>query len=404
MLHRMTVLIGSLEVPTDEADLQSLIESGALRERNDLDVKTALGATAGANKELARDLASFAVEGGLYIVGVDEKPVIHRTPQPLTGLKERVGHVARDAVHPPLRIDVREILASGNATDGYLVVIIPPSADAPHQADGRYWRRSAGGKVELLHEEVERIRAVRAIAKRDVSDLLEEAVQADPVTVTDRKTGHLFVVARPVAGVPRMLREALDRNFEQWIKADMVNAASSPSRWWPDLQHCWSSEPRLRSYSLFGDGFGPGRSLRADAKERGLLEVSVSDDGEIRLFCGRGSDLGPGIAGGSFIGEWIVGGLALRVVEIARAIAQKTDFRGDWDFGFALSGIGGARTALVLENPLAAVGATPFPHDGYRETTRSSASEIAADPLAVVERLTDDLFAVLNRGHFRFRP
>jgi len=48
MLHRMTVLVGSLEVPTDEADLQSLIESGALRERNDFDVKTARGATASA--------------------------------------------------------------------------------------------------------------------------------------------------------------------------------------------------------------------------------------------------------------------------------------------------------------------------------------------------------------------
>ena len=44
-------------------------------------------------------------------------------------------------------------------TDGYLVVIIPPSADAPHRADYRYWGRSAGGKVELRNEEVERITA-----------------------------------------------------------------------------------------------------------------------------------------------------------------------------------------------------------------------------------------------------
>ena len=30
----------------------------------------------------------------------------------------------------------------------------------------------------------------------------------------------------------------------------MVNAATSPSRWWPDLQHCWSSEPRMRAVTV----------------------------------------------------------------------------------------------------------------------------------------------------------
>lgn len=172
---------------------------------------------------------------------------------------------------------------------------------------------------------------------------------------------------------------------------------------WPDLQHCWSSEPRLRSCALFGDGFGPGRSVLPNAEERDLLEVIVSDGGEVRLFCGRGSDCGPGLDRSWFIGERIVSGLALRVVDIAGAIARKVDFRGDWDFGFALTGIKGARTALVLESSLAAVGATPFPHDDYREMTRGTATEVASDPLAVVERLTDDLFAVLSRGRFRLR-
>jgi hypothetical protein len=396
----MALHIGTLNLPADEAGLQSLVDSGALRERNALDIKTAIANTAGANKELARDLASFAVEGGLYIVGVDEKPAIHLVPQPLAGLKERIGNVAKDAVHPALRIDTHEILAAGSITDGYLVVIIPPSADAPHQADYRYWGRSAAGKVELRNEEVERIRAERKVVRQEIDSYLEAAVAADPVPASSRQTGHLFVVARPVAGVPRMLRDALTIPFEAWIKAEMVNAATSPSRWWPDLRHCWSAEPKLRGYALFGDGFGSGRAVLAGAEERGLLEVFVSDDGEVRLFSGRGSDQA---RGDWYIGEWIVAGLALRVVEIARAIAQKADFRGDWDFALALTGIRGARSSQVIENPLSGVVATPFPEDGYRETTRARAAEITTDPLAVVERLNGPLFDVLTRGRFSLR-
>lgn len=397
----MTLRVGTLEIPTDEGGLQSQIDSGALRERNSLDIKTTIAGTAGANRELARDLASFAVEGGLYIVGVDEKPAIHLVPQLLAGLKERIGNVARDAVRPSLRIDAHEILAAGSTTDGYLVVIIPPSQDAPHQADYRYWGRSAAGKVELRHEEVERIRAGRLTVRKEIDAFLDEAVSADPVPARARTTGHLFVVARPVAGVPRMLRDALGTQFEPWIKAEMVNAASSPARWWPDLQHCWLSEPRLRGFALFGDGFGAGRSLQPNAEERGLLEVIVSDDGEVRLFSGRGSDQ---VRAAWYIGEWIVGGLTLRVAEIANAIAEKADFRGDWDFGVALTGIRGARSSQVIENPFS-LGqvATAFPEGEFRETTRGGAAEIAADRLAVVERLTDPLFAVLNRGRFSLR-
>jgi hypothetical protein len=401
----VAVLIGSQLVPTDEAEIKALIDSGALRERNGLDIKSALATVPAANKELSRDLASFAVEGGLYIVGVAEKPTIQLAKQALAGLKEHVGNVAKDAVRPPLRVDVREVLAAGSASDGYLVVIIPPGPDAPHQADYRYWGRSAAGKVELRHEEVERIRAGRVSVRRDVLELLDETVRTDPVPARVRRNGHLFVVSRPVAGVPRMLRDKLGQQFEGWIKASMINAASSPSRWWPDLRHCWNAEPRMRAWALFGDGFLAGRAVAPAAREGGLLEVIVSDDGDIRLYCGRGSEAGPG-DNGLLIGEWIVAGLALRVVEIARAISMEVDFRGDWDIAMALTGVRDARSSLPLEDPLAfrAAFASPFPEDEYRCATRATALEVSSSQLAVVERLTEDLFAVLNRGAFRLRP
>jgi hypothetical protein len=52
---------------------------------------------------------------------------------------------------------------------------------------------------------------------------------------------------------------------------------------------------------------------------------------------------------------------------------------------------------------VAALGSAPFPDDEYRQTTRASATEIASDPIDAVERLTEDLLAVVNRGRFGFR-
>lgn len=45
---------------------------GLLDETHTLEIKREIAAGSGANKELARDLASFAIDGGTYIVGVDE--------------------------------------------------------------------------------------------------------------------------------------------------------------------------------------------------------------------------------------------------------------------------------------------------------------------------------------------
>jgi hypothetical protein len=43
-----------------------------LLEEVHIDIKREIPSGRGANRELARDLASFAIDGGLYIIGVDE--------------------------------------------------------------------------------------------------------------------------------------------------------------------------------------------------------------------------------------------------------------------------------------------------------------------------------------------
>jgi hypothetical protein len=397
----VTVTIGAFEVPTTEAELQAMLDHGELTERNALDVKRELASGAPANAELANDLASFAAEGGLYIIGVAERPVPGLTPQPLAGVRERIGNVGLNSVRPALRIDVREFFAAGSTTHGYLVVIVPRSPDAPHEANHKFWGRSAAGKVPLRHEEIERLRAARQAVRRGIEDALAEAIANDPTPPELRQGGHLFVVARPVAGIPRMLRTSVAGGWERWIKGTMVNGAMEPSgRWWPDIPQLYFAEPRPRGMALYGVGFLSGRRVAPTAAERELLEVALTDDGEIRLFCGRAAEAGPR-GEGWYLFEVIVSGLALRAAQVACVVADTCDFRGDWDFGLGVVGVRGAISGLVVANPLLYPAATPYPDDEYRSATRAAASELSAGPLAVVERLTEDLNAVLNRGSFR---
>ena len=59
-------------IPRSEADLTESISQGLLEETHYLELKREIAAGRGANKELARDLASLAVDGGTLLVGIGE--------------------------------------------------------------------------------------------------------------------------------------------------------------------------------------------------------------------------------------------------------------------------------------------------------------------------------------------
>ena len=90
----------------NEADIDAAIEGRLLEERHYLDLKELLKPSSGANKELAKDLASFAVDGGSYILGLAENKVqrtFTKKPVPLNGLAERIEQMAAMVPDPPLQ-------------------------------------------------------------------------------------------------------------------------------------------------------------------------------------------------------------------------------------------------------------------------------------------------------------
>jgi hypothetical protein len=120
-----------------EAELQQAMNNG-LTETHGIDFKRVVGASEGARKDFAQDVAALAVDGGVFIVGVDEPQggPIQLTPVDLTGEAERLIQIA--GMRPEEGVPVRTwtVPSSSGNNLGYLFIHVPPSPRAPHQVDG----------------------------------------------------------------------------------------------------------------------------------------------------------------------------------------------------------------------------------------------------------------------------
>jgi len=172
------------------------VEDDLLVESHYIDVKREAGASLGARKETARDLASFGMDGGALLIGLEEdKP--NRTwqpkPQPLAGLPERLEQIATATVDPPLFILTTVIPSRDDASRGYVHAEVPPSANAPHMVEGVYYGRGDKTRVRLSDAQVVAQHARRESLDALVGRLLDEEVARDPVPQPEQETGRLYL-------------------------------------------------------------------------------------------------------------------------------------------------------------------------------------------------------------------
>lgn len=83
--------------PRTIEDVQTAIDNGTMRERHWLDAKAEVGTSDSTKKGLAKDLASFANDGGGVLIGIREDKstqTLTVEPVPLDGLAETVDQVA----------------------------------------------------------------------------------------------------------------------------------------------------------------------------------------------------------------------------------------------------------------------------------------------------------------------
>ncbi|MGC5173271.1 helix-turn-helix domain-containing protein [Microbacterium sp. DT81.1] len=168
--------------PRTDSDIQLAITEGSLSETKYLDAKRESGDTNSARAETAKDMASFALDGGSLIIGVEEDKktgAFSLAPQPLAGLPEKLEQIAANRIDPPLFIRVTEIASASDPSRGYVLVEIPPSPTAPHMVDSRYFARGDRTTRKLTDAEVVRFHSQRHGQEERLGALLRDEIERE---------------------------------------------------------------------------------------------------------------------------------------------------------------------------------------------------------------------------------
>jgi hypothetical protein len=392
---------------SSEAELRAFLDSGAISESHHLEAKRMVAPGKGANLELARDLASLAVGGGVLLLGVDEDKqtgTFSLAPQPLRDLSERVEQVSQTRIAPRLTVRFQEIRSATDAEVGYLIVDVPPSPDAPHMVEGRYYGRGDKTKYVLADGEVRRIMGLSRDRRVRFRDRLAAEVERGPAPPHAPPEAHLFVVAAPSTGRPEMLHDALVRSgssLRDWGQTTLLGGApGAPPLWSPDAYNeSDRSDPVRLEPSANGIGmyhhqtFAPRITDSEDDEDiwpstLHLFRLEIDDDGTIHLFCGVVTEKGrdySSTAERRVTRTPLVAGLMARVVRTAVEVSNAVTYTGSWDIGLQLTNLRGAISSPdgwnVGESPVA------YSEDGYSAAGQFLVDELSRDEPTVVIRL-----------------
>ena len=369
-------------------DIVSSAQAGLFDENQWAELKEAVPASSKeANLELARDLASLAVDGGVLILGVQDRRgaagevVGVENPDQL---RNRISQVAAGTVSPPLSVTFATF-ATPEHDRKVLVVTVHASAGAPHMVDGRYWGRSADGKRVLHDIEVRRIWSFRSAELGSFEERLRQLVdEFDPIPPGDRAYGHYYLLAEPMArpfnppvgtaSITQLVRESLNVSPNWSPSLELVNreiphphglAASTlpTSEWTAEHEEFLASVLLTEASSVqvatgFGTRrFGP-RSWKDNEPDQRPIAISVGHVVE----------------------------LTYTLTQLcAHLSARHLAYEGTWRLGIYLDRLRGLLTTDAHQG--LSFAASMYPTAEYLRSTTAPAEEMGESTKAVVERL-----------------
>lgn len=380
-----------------ERDVVAALEDGLLEESHFLDFKREVKAGKAQNKETARDLAQFAIDGGTVLVGIDElgDGTLDRRPQLLDGLAERIEQIATTNVDPPLAVTARAIPTDADRTVGYLVVHVPASPVAPHMVENRYVARGDKTKRYLTDPEVLRLHAMRSVGELDALRLLQEEIQRDVFADGPVGNAHGFFVAQPMAGRAEMLLGLTDGPDYQGL-LDLTQAALRRSQvivgtvsrggFSPDLSDFTTYDRRPAGVAQSSHGIGPGRRIREGdgyTNRETAGELELLDNGGVRIYTARLSY--PDQEQTRLLIDSAVVGLAHRLVAIAQGVADQSGYFGSWALAFGATKTRGTYSSLIAQRWDST--SSPYPDESYERATAATYADLTQRPRELVDQL-----------------
>jgi Putative DNA-binding domain len=383
------------------------IEARNLIESATFDAKATLP-DKGRSKDLAKDVAAMANNGGILLYGVGEdehgRPTVPK-PFKIAGARERVDQIVRTSISEPPVIEIHEIPTDGDPSLGYLVVVVPLSPRAPHMVtadgDNRYYGRGDTGNVRLSEAEIAGLYEQRQrweIDRKDMlgeADMLDEAVASAPIEPHERYA-FLHLIARPMVPDEELLDKAKGNQQVEQFLDDLFSAAVSAEvysvSYSPDLHERNNYERRTDGWAA---SQGLGVEWRMSEDPGHILDFEIGLDGSGRLFCGRAAEE---YDGRLLIIENIVAGLTARFLAVLGGLYAAGGYLRPVDVGLAVTCLRGG-ISYVLSRRIG-VSPRPYDKDQYRRTERYSAPMLETDPRSAARKLVLPLARAITRESY----
>lgn len=369
--------------PTTLEEVEAAIKNGLIDETHFLDFKRELKPGQSANKDIAKDIASFAVDGGVILIGVDEGPPITISPVLLNGLAERIEQIGLMAVSEPVSVATTLLRRASDPEKGVLAVSVPASPRAPHMVDGRYYARGDKTNFVLSDQEVLRFHR-RRIETR--SDLIADALSVLE-RIAPQQDSLLAVVAEPLASTTDFLEElSAHADWNNEVRGLVQSALTTRQQSYsPSLAVPLRAVRRPNGVALTtsDDAIGAG--------QRRTAEVIFSESGRIVLISERPTDTRsfPGVAPQPpdlkvIIDSLIAGNVEL-VVRLLAQVAKNYGYYGAWQIAVVVTDLEGG-TSIKAVDPWGDPGPI-YTEATYGRATEATFVELDSEPDKVTARL-----------------
>ncbi|MER7278015.1 ATP-binding protein [Dactylosporangium sp. NPDC000244] len=394
-------------------DIEQHVSSGELRESHTIEFKRDdYNAGDSGNRELAKDVAAMAIDGGVVVLGIEEDKesgrAVSLSSVRLKGAIERIDQVCGARIQPPLALTVSDRLVDPNDDTQGLITIEVPATGVPHMVDNRYLGRANRTVRYLDHPEVARLLASREadadIAQRNVVEAYDlfrkhgfgpdsAVITATPIPALRPDALRDFVtdVDWATKRLPGLVDTAAERVRGLLETAPEVANVVSPGWGWFSTGAETRSPRRIpRGVSLWCIRRDQSQAHRIELDESGAVRVAT--DGIVL----RSETTEPEFA------PRLLMTVAVHALAIASVVAEMADTRTSYGLGVLVRDLAGAY-AKPLNGFWAPGGKirdnrTPYRDDEYLQTTIVNESTLATDLTTPMDGLFGPLLRSIDFG------